>query len=421
MYQLSSKVRPWLVLVLAGSHLLSGVLPDAGCPHGRNPCRRERSRLINLCKTRGEYSRTCWTANLTRWITRELRDRNHAFPELASSVQFVRKTNVSAPNKTMNYRKEPRSFSAKTISLNKPIPKYPLLKNTQQLVYVDFPSKLILMWTPKGGATAAAQAWLYLTGTNDREGVSKFSRSNSNTARLIKSGINWEISYVRWLMRKRNHGKSVDINRSCERFCADRSWSCVKIIRSPFDRAVSSFLRHLKIPSGSPQQLPALRRGGSFASFLQALPSSEHGRVERSDHYLPAYNSVCDSSSQRRNILYIPLECLADALRSSHVSGDRRENFANLSLRRSAHYLSYSDKVFDARAAYINYTDFVSSGVIPARESFLALEETRRKISELFAQDIDLYRHACRQRTMVNVTSCKAACDEFETLSIDTT
>mmetsp|Transcript_23762 Transcript_23762/g.51912 ORF Transcript_23762/g.51912 Transcript_23762/m.51912 type:complete len:543 (-) Transcript_23762:23-1651(-) len=64
---MSSKVRILMTIVLMGIQLLLGV--HAGCPVGRNTCRKERSKLIHLCRAKGNNTRTCWSANLTRWMT----------------------------------------------------------------------------------------------------------------------------------------------------------------------------------------------------------------------------------------------------------------------------------------------------------------------------------------------------------------
>mmetsp|Transcript_69861 Transcript_69861/g.157902 ORF Transcript_69861/g.157902 Transcript_69861/m.157902 type:complete len:370 (+) Transcript_69861:80-1189(+) len=207
-----------------------------------------------------------------------------------------------------------------------------------------------------------------------------------------------------------------------------KDWLCVKIVRLPIDRIVSSYIHILKnmnqicqVPGGinnfvrgelsqSTKNYDA--KGcpdASFREFIDAV--SLYGKqdkfVDPNDvHWMPQYEKEFDSPSSK--LYYIPLELIdstVDALADATATGLR----FNVSGLTSAHYISKVDSLgFDSSATPFSKLAATTSrsgggygSVFPQYSTFLEEKYVAEKVCSLYCDDIQLYRRACNQRWLV--------------------
>jgi len=294
--------------------------------------------------------------------------------------------------------------------------------------------RLLVQAPPKGGATLAIQLIIRADGL-EAAASAHVGRKGASLSDLGELVHGYHSSVV---MRHRKAG-------SCAR-CSDEAWSCIKLVRSPFDRVVSSYLRTAADPTGS--HLPKMRADGSFSDFVHALEaramlsaSKQQPLANRrkSDHYLPQLRLECDLLRRRDSaqggsvtnvrmtrtlgaedaaLPLIPIECFDAALRQLRserpAAAYQRLDVRNLSatshyrakMDASAEYGSRLDPVWTWKYS----THFSAHRAVPTYSSFLNDTRLRELVARLFSDDLELYEAACRQRWLQATEECIEPC-----------
>ena len=189
-------------------------------------------------------------------------------------------------------------------------------------------------------------------------------------------------------------------------------WTCIKLVRGPFDRLVSSYLRN------NSKGFPEIPPGGSFLNFTAALigraalrrdTQFAKSQARKTDHFLPQKRDCDDDPA----VLLIPLECERDAfqvLPPPHNGGAlARFNSSKFS---SGHYRvkakEPSQGVSDVRA--LPFSALQTNGTFPAYSEFYRNSDVRALVVSLYAEDLALYARACRQQWLVGVGTCAKQC-----------
>jgi len=201
----------------------------------------------------------------------------------------------------------------------------------------------------------------------------------------------------------------------------DPRWACVKMVRSPYDRIVSSYLR----TAGRTTGFEEMRDGGSFDDFVAAiaqrgrLPAATQRRkadVRKADHVLPQARSACDGRVP--GLILVPTECAAEAFEQLPAPAEHLRGLVNVSrLAPPVHYHRQADPnptPLDAdnltALAYSNFAD--GAHPVPAYGRFTASQRVRDAVATYFAEDLALYRRTCGQPWLAGVASCMAACEK---------
>mmetsp|Transcript_37168 Transcript_37168/g.77206 ORF Transcript_37168/g.77206 Transcript_37168/m.77206 type:complete len:503 (-) Transcript_37168:1761-3269(-) len=208
----------------------------------------------------------------------------------------------------------------------------------------DLQSKVLAVGAPKGGATITTQLML----------------KHWNL-------IDVALEYSTWVHDYRNemYKQKQFRPQKCKDVCGLAQWTCFKIIRSPFDRAVSSFIHtsRTEIFRKFPELLKLLKEkvsqqqsesGGvaapsipkrqwgtlvTFELFIKALRMRQlkFRRSPLDDHFLPQADDDClIESSGARFVDHIPLEALEASL---VVFNETRGIFLNSTDLTSHHYV----------------------------------------------------------------------------------
>ena len=194
-------------------------------------------------------------------------------------------------------------------------PTLQLLHPTEPFFAASEKHRLLVQATPKGGATLAVQLVLRAEGLE----AAAAAHVGRPGAAMPELGERIHAYHVAVLVPNRTV-------RGCDACGGQQSsWCCLKLVRSPWDRAVSSYLRTASAPARS--HLPEMRTRGSFEDFLGALRTRaglEAARQRRlaqrpkSDHYLPQVRPQCDEAMP-----LVPIECAEQALRLLGRGGRR--------------------------------------------------------------------------------------------------
>lgn len=253
---------------------------------------------------------------------------------------------------------------------------------------------LTMYFTPKGGATAAAQIMFLLMGLFEKA-----------------------LAYHPWIHKYRqdvhNRGPAHEVLpttrarvKQCAQ-CTDKG-RCLKLIRNPLDRAVSGFLhvQRTKLKDSMPH-------APSFAQWVSVLKTTivgaEGRRQEASDnHWRPQFVAACDSSTTTRDVTHLPVEMLGDGLgvfASTHgIDGLRDPSRANIS---SGHYVKHTSRMLP-NASHVPYA--VLKTAIPLYSSFFTDPAITRDVCCIFSNDVHMYRAACRELWVSACERCAAAC-----------
>ena len=296
----------------------------------------------------------------------------------------------------------------------------PLARTGSQLSLSDTPSRMLMMSTPKGGATVAAQLM--------------FRRLGLLQQAIGYSPSGWIHEYrMKVFNRAPGHaqvgcrndiatGRVLPISRTCRE---GTGWRCVKLLRSPFERVVSSYLHTLRtqIWSTFPELSsvcgsPDAAANASFAQFIAALTlraqKGTHGQPV-DNHFMPQA-TACDQIELR--VFYLPVEGLSGALMAlGRIDDGRTYNDSGLS---SSHYITQAgaEKVADTTAqdpthrdvaalAFSHFDDCRQKGFaqcgrsVPPYRYFLTNLTLCNQIRCLFAPDFDLYRRMCAQSWLI--------------------
>ena len=192
--------------------------------------------------------------------------------------------------------------------------------------------------------------------------------------------------------------------------CGDAAWTCVMIVRSPVDRAVSSYvvtMQHFR------EEFVGLRGNASFAEWLSAIARFNRGKLLNS-HVAPQSVRCLGGAARVR---YVPVETV-DAGALSALGDDAGLRFprdaANLTSR---HYIAQSAAAAAdgdaARVPFESLREVRGDGrlALPTYDRFLADGASRDAVACLYEADLALYRLACDQAWLRRCAACAAACD----------
>ena len=159
----------------------------------------------------------------------------------------------------------------------------------------DAATKILIVSSPKAGATLAQRimlARLNLTG------VAAAYRGKHDYS-------GYPLFYAHEVFQKqRSAGRYPDANHLAD--CADPSWLCIALVRTPLDRAVSSYVHSLK-HFANVGAWAGVSPNASFADFALDLDRRAHDRGEsRNDvHFMPQI-------SPAPHVLSVPIEMLSE-------------------------------------------------------------------------------------------------------------
>ena len=159
----------------------------------------------------------------------------------------------------------------------------------------DAATKILIVSSPKAGATLAERimlARLNLTG------VAAAYRGKRNSSA-------YPLLYAHEVFQKqRSAGRYPDANHLAD--CADPSWLCIALVRTPLDRAVSSYVHSLKY-FANVGAWAGVSPNTSFADFALDLDRRAHdrGHSRSDDHFMP-------QSSPAPHVLSVPIEMLSE-------------------------------------------------------------------------------------------------------------
>ena len=271
---------------------------------------------------------------------------------------------------------------------------------------VDPDTRRVLLSTPKGGATVAAQLFFRLLGL---------------TAEALAYSP-WVHDYKMDRFNRRPGGH-VDPCVACR---PDSGWTCVKIVRLPLARVVSSYVHTVRNRAlfGSFPELTSEQGEGSearapFGTFVRALErrAMTLGRSPFDDHFMPQ-TSQCDLEAPP---LLLPLETLeeglqalarhtglaldADGLDSDHyVSRPRADRSAEAvqtapQAEGSVRAASTADERRTARTMSEEAQRLLNTS-----------SELRHSLCCLYRKDVALYRQACAQAWLLE--GCPRCADQ---------
>lgn len=252
---------------------------------------------------------------------------------------------------------------------------------------VDFSNKLKIMGTPKGGATVATQIMFRKIG-------------------LLETAL----KYNPWIHNYRcevynQQFQNMDISSS--KLCHLPGWVCVKLVRSPLDRVVSSYIHVMKTPVK--HSFPELKKvlhdlegdenlyqNASFFHFVTALDLRNQTHWQ-SDHYEPQLTK--DSEMNENNIFLVPVESLEDALLALEKETGMTLNATGFT---SNHYIK-KDNTLVQNMQNVPHTKWPSVIVdevtheerSPPYGAYLLNTTLNRKICQLYCHDIRMYAKAC--------------------------
>lgn len=295
--------------------------------------------------------------------------------------------------------------------------------------------KLKLLATPKGGATVTTQIMFRKLGLYDEA-----------------------IKYNPWIHKYRQHvfmHKPEHRRKNCRSFCkrkttesrgegarADlglganatattgvhqqQSWLCIKIVRSPIDRAVSSYLHSLKtklwrvVPylSNVTSAKQRSAHNASFADFYEALyHQAASGTLQRAagdHHWLPqSTTDGCDDSAH-----LVPIETLAESL---GVIGQVSDVYLDASGLTSHQYITKAEE--DGPEQDMSDAPFplaTRDGKFPPYGSYFLNATINARICQMFCHDLNLYARACRDKSIVRDGSASRQICKHELEKIDT-
>ena len=143
---------------------------------------------------------------------------------------------------------------------------------------------------------------------------------------------------------------------------------------------------------------------GAQGRGQEAADAGAHGR----EHWRPQFVAACDSSTTRRVVTHLPVEMLGDGLEAfanTHgIAGLRDPSRTNISSR---HYVKHTKRMLP-NASHVPYTELETA--IPSYSSFFTDPAIARDVCCLFANDVHMYRAACREPWVSACESCAAAC-----------
>lgn len=338
------------------------------------------TRLLVLTLSIVAFLRAVETAHF-RYDTRSLFATTAARPPPPSSKEekedFVP---TQQPPKTESRQREQEQCRPQNGSL-------PPQKHSLTML-VDRPTKLVVVATPKGGATLAAQITFRFLNLTD-------------------TALSWHS----WIHRYRIEvfNKAKDHRRiNCAVSCHPGSgWVCVKLVRSPLDRAVSSYLHTMKTRLWKDflelhevaDEKNKNVSNASFADFVEALQrrAKSGKRSTRDDHFMAqAVNDGCDGGTVR----LVPIEAAEAAL---SLLGEETGVKLNTTGLTSAHYVEKG--TWERRGQDEDLLDAASD---------LPFPETRLRGDGRKFKRLDYPYEAFFRNGRLNEVLCRVVCVDLE-------
>ncbi|CAB9501002.1 expressed unknown protein [Seminavis robusta] len=266
-------------------------------------------------------------------------------------------------------------------------------------------TKLVLLGTAKGGATLATQILLRKVG-------------------LYETAV----KYHPWIHNYRSTVYETEHPNqgSCQDLCGtstrstqlETDWLCLKLVRSPLDRIVSSYVHVLRT---DPQSLvfPELdqhllqqqkqkqlhssysRKIATFADFVAALelrlqPAITPITLHDVHFMLQTSTDGCDRVAQ-----LVPIEAIDSALAAIHARTGVALNATGLT---SSHYVVVANTNNNNKntqsVIHTPYSD-LSVAAFPHYDQFLQDTHLNARICALFCLDFQLYAKACTNPTLL--------------------
>jgi hypothetical protein len=280
---------------------------------------------------------------------------------------------------------------------------FPLSKK-KPLDLSDAETKLKILGTPKGGATVSTQIMFRKLG-------------------LLEEALeydSWIHNYRTKVFRKRNE------RVRCKGHCGN-GWNCVKLVRSPLDRVVSSFIHVLK--SSLKDKFRSLQRTvqhagkesleeASFADFIQAasLAAKTKESFPGDGHYTPqSANDECDDLSY-----LLPVESIEDGLSALYDVSGVLLNATGLT---SKHYIvkdstlgSSNQDIQDVSKMsfklLMNNTDSDGRHHTASYDAYLRDPSLNEEICRLFCHDFALYAKACSSPLLSGRQKTQYVCNQ---------
>jgi len=255
---------------------------------------------------------------------------------------------------------------------------------------IDRPSRLAVYFSPKGGATVATQAMFRYLDILD-------------TAKEYNPWIHLYREEVFRLQPEHAPAASQPPDQkdfaSCS-VCSIEEWRCLRLVRTPLDRVVSSYIHTIKYKIAKYFDA-TLDEDASFGEFVERLP-----RAPRTgpyvDHWTPQSAGHCDVAP---SIMHVPVECLNDGLRqfenATGIKGlaDPGTGSDHYIAKHVVEAVNASQWPF---ARVRNYT--------PSYHNFMTLPSVRLRVCRYYARDVALYRQACAAPWIRTSRQCEASC-----------
>ena len=277
------------------------------------------------------------------------------------------------------------------------------LQDVYHACLVDRGNKILLGFSPKGGATVATQLFFRYEGVFE-----KALEYNS-----------WVHNYRTEVFNEQPNHRRVD----CKDVCSDPSWVCAYVVRQPLDRVVSSYYHTMKTSiwrswielkeAASTRYPPLDIRGGSavltadnvtFSDFLGALrlrarsPQGSQPKSKSDNHFMPQSDSCTRHGIRKQGkdatgVYLLPVEALEGSL---GAVGNLTGLFFDSSGLTSPHYVQKNALLLPRDAPKWSFERVRESH--PAYEAFVMPGSTEaRDVCFLFSDDFDIYRRGeCR-------------------------
>jgi hypothetical protein len=253
-------------------------------------------------------------------------------------------------------------------------------------------SRLLVMSTPKGGASLTAQLFFRHLG-------------------LLEKAL--ETHPFIHVYRKQWSKDHNDEKKTCRQVCnSQEGWHCFMFVRSPLDRAISAY--HHTMRTGIKDNFPELQTVlqisnksvtlTSFADFLQAL----HGRAAADvmpqrisspmdDHFMPQAEYTCQGLPHMH---YVPIETATTALQTI-AQMNNNNVILNATGLTSGHYVSKSGQELSSLPDASHFPPPPSGSSLPY-DAYLQNSTINTLLCSLYCHDIVLYRASCNNHPPVS-------------------
>ncbi|KAL1520876.1 hypothetical protein AB1Y20_022437 [Prymnesium parvum] len=268
------------------------------------------------------------------------------------------------------------------------------------VILADNASRTVLMSAPKAGATQTTMLML----------------SMLNLTQDALQHDHWIHNYRREVFEKSRAHRRDHVCHDCGH---SGQWTCVRFLRSPLDRIVSSYIHTMTYEKLVLPELGRVCQGcsqtASFAQFLMAISAFVNSSAMKGnradDHVLPQTPlHGCDSEPSR--LLSVPIEAMPNAL--LELEQLRMLHRAGAGVWPSEHYITQN---LSLHASTANVSSWpwsrvkaaIDSKQLPPYDQFLT-PEICGKLRCLFAADFSAWQRMCAQPELRQCRTCISAC-----------